>query len=185
MFFQRILKIILLFKLYFSFINSMSSNSTICKLILSTNLNILNNYGWSCDDTDCNNDNFLLFPQDAGVCHSNEIIELSLDNINNIAALTGTIPQYFGEITAPLSKLILAQNKLTGSIPFNLPLIHTSLTYIDIRDNKFTGTIPSSFCDINIINTMKFAGNNNIFCYAHCLSSIPNQDYGSVPRCGK
>lgn len=165
---------------------AMPINGSLCSLIRATNLGQMANYGWSCADNDCSAPTtFALSPVSKGVCEGSQLVELNLINTNNVAAFQGTIPATFGEISAPLRSIQFQTNQLFGSIPFSMGEIHTTLSYFDISSNKLTGTIPSSFCDITSLTTLKFGNNDNLFCYAHCLSSIADLSPGAVNQCGK
>ena len=170
---------VLVFSVFFHLTEGvMLSTGSLCSLIRATNLGQMANYGWECSDDDCSDaTTFALTPPSKGTCDGVDT--------NNVAAFEGTIPATFGEITAPLRTIEFQTNKLFGSIPFNMGEIHTTLSYFDISDNKLTGTIPSSFCDITALTTLKFGDNDNLFCYAHCLSSIADLSPGAVAQCGK
>jgi hypothetical protein len=166
--------------------SAMNANGALCQLIKATNLPELANYGWDCSNEDCSDaTTFALTPPSKGICDGGELVEIRLGNTNNVAALQGTIPDVFGEISTPLRSLQLQTNKMFGSIPFNMGQIHTTLSYFDISNNKLTGTIPSSFCDIAALTTLKFGSNDDLFCYAHCLSSLADLSPGTVAQCGE
>ena len=139
-------------------------------------------------------------------------IPISLTQLNSLTMLnlignhfTGTIPSELNKLKL-LTNLLLDYNSFTGSLPSSLNTLTSlqtfsisinsfigiipssygdlsSIQYMSLFSNSFSGSVPSTLCNLYQITSLSFFA-TNIFCYAACLSSIPQLAAGSIPTCG-
>ena len=118
-----------------------------------------------------------VLPDGIGALRANTIF--LMQNIPFI--FRGSIPSALGSLSK-LTTLSLFNNRLTGSIPTELGGL-VSLRQLYLGGNQFEGTVPAQLCGIPNLDVLSFPQNNNLTCYALCLSKILVQDFGATPQC--
>ena len=72
----------------------------------------------------------------------------------------------------------LAAKNLVGTIPSSLGGL-SSLAYMSLVYNNLVGPIPSTLCSITKLTTL-YLYSNKFTCYPSCISSVLDNDLGSL-----
>ena len=64
-----------------------------------------------------------------------------------------------------------------------LHLLLLCLTLLLVLRYICSGFVPTSICDISSLTAFDFHGNDQIACYADCLSNVPSMNAGNVAMC--
>jgi hypothetical protein len=98
-------------------------------------------------------------------CNSNKIIKLDLTSYN----LAGSLPTDIDGLI-DLETLYLTSNKVNGSLPVTFGNL-TNLQNVNLKTNELEGILPASLCNIASQLSLMDVTNNDVTCYASCLSS--------------
>lgn len=107
----------------------------------------------------------------------NTLTSLDLSS-NNLA---GPLPTLDLVNLVSLKTLIMKNNKFTGTIPEMLAALK-NLKTLDLSNNNLQGSIPDDLCSLNLL-TLDLSRNPKVVCYAPCLASVPNHNYGVAVPC--
>lgn len=179
----------------------------ICDFILATNIASRNGFEeWVCNGSVpatniCNN----TVSTWTGISQCNENEQFKAIQINGIG-LEGSIPTSFSLLSS-LTRLVAYDNLLQNTIPSTLSKLK-DLRYFDVGTNQINGTVPASFGNLSklavlLLDHNEFSGsipfelcnapiqsiyaNDNplMTCYASCLSSATQSDFGTLSVCAE
>lgn len=108
--------------------------------------------------------------------------------VNN--ALTGTLPEAFGDNATSMRSLLLPDNKLSGKIPENY-LSNSPLEFVHLGGNAFSGSIPTNIGNSAHLQQLDLSGNLltgiipdtiSRYEYLEALSFASNGVMGTIPE---